>query len=343
MLHASAEEALRKGEPPTEPEIQPYIDWVKSLKGHTWLEQRVYYGVVLGVADEIAFGTADCINLSADERTITIGDLKTGAMHVDPVGNPQLALYALGAFKFFDLIGYDVSLIERVNMVIIQPRISEQPQVWEADVFDLQRMQVSLGDAAGTAVTYRGRTDDPLLPLVPGEDACRWCPAAATCPRLASVVEKFQHPAMPAAKASDFKAVVPASKALTDHYKAVPLLRIWCDAIEEALSSATARGEETGYKFVEGRLGNRRWADENAVANALKRSGLDRSEYLQPSKIVSPAQFDKVLKQHPDMKAVVEPLIERPQGKPTLVPESDPRPKWVEDRAAKVLDTFKAL
>lgn len=343
-LHGVAEDVLRNKavETPADAmEVQPYTSWVIGLGGHTWLEQRVYYGGALGVDDDIAYGTADCINLSADGSTLTVGDLKTGSMRVDPVGNPQLALYAIGAMRFLDMLGHDMTKLEKIILVIVQPCLSEQPQAWETDVFDIQRVASTLAVAAKLAVQYRGDSTNSTLPLTPDEDACRWCRAAASCPKLAAVVENFTPPPVVAAKAADFKAVVPKGKPLQEHYKAIPLLRIWCDAIEEEMRSATMRGEPTGHKFVEGRLGNRRWVNNDVALDVLSRSGLDHTEYLQPTKLKSPAQLDKVLKAHPEMHDVIDPLVERPQGKPTLVPESDPRPKWVEDRAGNVIETFK--
>lgn len=342
-LHAVAELALRNRPSPARPEdvdlVKPYTDWVRSLPGLTWLEQRVYYGKALDVPDDLAFGMADCINLSPDGRILTVGDLKTGGMRVEATDNPQLVLYAVGALDFLDMMGY--ARPEQVRLAICQPAINDEPLVWECDVFDLFNITDRLARSARIAVSQRGA---PLIAtLSPHEEACRWCPAAATCPALLMLTQKFAPPKMHVVKATDFKPVQLPGNQLREHYEAVGVLRLWCDAIESEMFSATTRGEKTGYKLVEGRLGNRRYTSPAAVEAALTLQGIPSDLYLTAPELISPAQLDKVIKSYPQVAPLIEPLIERLPGKPTLAPESDTRPAFVEDRAGKMVEKFKSL
>ena len=75
-----------------------------------------------------------------------------------------------------------------------------------------------------------------------------------------------------------------------------------------------------GWKLVEGRS-NRRYINEDAVAQTVTEAGFDPYEtsvmgITAMQKQLGKARFEELLSG----------LIEKPQGKPTLVPESDKRP-----------------
>ena len=89
---------------------------------------------------------------------------------------------------------------------------------------------------------------------------------------------------------------------------------------EYALQQAISGKAWTGWKLVEGRS-NRRYTNENAVIAAVVQAGYDPFEkkvlgITAMQKALGKARFDELL----------SPYIEKPQGKPTLVPESDKRP-----------------
>ena len=95
----------------------------------------------------------------------------------------------------------------------------------------------------------------------------------------------------------------------------------WATDIKEyALQQAISGKEWTGWKLVEGRS-NRRYTNEAAVAAAVIKSGFDPYEQkvlgvTAMQKLLGKARFEEVLAG----------LIEKPQGKPALVPISDKRP-----------------
>jgi hypothetical protein len=100
------------------------------------------------------------------------------------------------------------------------------------------------------------------------------------------------------------------------------LILAWFDAIETIVTDRLTGGNAfNGYKLVEGRS-NRAWRDEDATAKAL--IGVIDMDKLYISKLISPAQAEKELgKSRADL---LENLITKPVGAPTLVPESDKRP-----------------
>ena len=75
-----------------------------------------------------------------------------------------------------------------------------------------------------------------------------------------------------------------------------------------------------GFKLVEGRS-NRKYIEEDAEAKIVKSSGYDPYEHrvkgiTAMEKTLGKSKFSELLSE----------LVEKPIGKPTLVPESDKRP-----------------
>ena len=95
----------------------------------------------------------------------------------------------------------------------------------------------------------------------------------------------------------------------------------WASDIKEyALQQALSGKEWTGFKIVEGRS-NRRYSNEAAVIDAVEKAGFDPYEkkllgITAMQKLLGKSRFDELLTAY----------IEKPQGKPTLVPDSDKRP-----------------
>lgn len=94
-----------------------------------------------------------------------------------------------------------------------------------------------------------------------------------------------------------------------------------CETKEYALQQAISGKEWNGWKLVEGRS-NRKYSNEEAVIQAVKDAGFDPYEkkllgITAMQKRLGKSRFDELLTAY----------IEKPQGKPTLVPESDKHPE----------------
>lgn len=247
------------------------------------------------------FGTADCIVIA--DGVMNVVDYKHGkGVEVCAAENPQMMLYALGALEIFDGI-YD---IDEIYMTIYQPRKSNiSVSVIEKDEL-LEWAQNGLIYKAKLA--FEGQGDFHC-----GE-WCRFCKAKAECrERAATNMElaryEFQEPAL-----------------LNDDEIAEILGRIdeltaWASDIKEyALKQAINGKEWTGWKLVEGRS-NRKYINDNAVAKVVEDAGFDPYEHkvlgiTAMQKMLGKAKFNELLGD----------FIEKPQGKPTLVPECDKRP-----------------
>ena len=261
------------------------------------IEQRVDFS--RWVQD--GFGTADCILIA--DGVLNIVDYKHGkGVEVSAEGNTQLSLYSLGALEIFDGI-YD---IDTVRMTIFQPRKSNisVDQMDKADLYEWADTELT----QKAQLAYEGQGDFSC-----GE-WCRFCKAKAECRERAAVNlalarYDFEEPAL----LDDDE--------IADILGKVDALTAWAaDVKEYALQQAVSGKEWTGWKLVEGRS-NRKYTSEAAVAAAVESAGFDPYE----RKVLGVTAMQKMLGKT-RFEELLAPYIEKPQGKPTLMPESDKRP-----------------
>ncbi|ELO3239310.1 MULTISPECIES: DUF2800 domain-containing protein [Enterobacteriaceae] len=313
-----------------------YVDtvWALSQGNELLVEQRVDFSHIVGV--EESFGTADGVIIAGNE--LQIHDLKYGkGVRVDAEQNEQLQLYALGALEQFSML-YD---FETVRLFIHQPRLNHVSE-WALTVEELQAFGERAQEAAASAIVMFNIADCegvetlPLENFTPGEKQCRFCKAKAVCN-----AQKMQH--MQTA-ASDFEDLTkPVSEIITAASSRVPLLTIeelaeiysqadaiesWLKAVRDRVNSELNAGHPVpGFKLVTGKQGNRAWSDEEAARALLKDQFRYKTEEVFDLKLISPTKAEKLIKKaSPRRWTKVEALITRADGKPTVAPESDPRP-----------------
>jgi len=247
------------------------------------------------------FGTCDCV-IVADSRLYVI-DLKYGKTPVEAKGNSQMRLYALAAYDLFR----DLYEITDVSMSIFQPRLGscETDIITVSDLMDWA--EHTLRPAAEMA--FKGEGEKAV------GDWCRFCKIRAICRERAEAnMLLAQH---------DF-ALPPT---LTDEEIAVVLDKLdalveWAGELKEyALQSAINGTHFDGWKLVEGRA-NRRYTDEKAIADTVSAQGQDPYEH----KLLGITAMEKLLGKKRFTELLGD-FVERPQGKPTLVPVSDKRPE----------------
>jgi hypothetical protein len=261
------------------------------------IEQRVGFSRWV----ESGYGTADCIIIA--DGTLQIIDYKHGlGVLVSAEENPQMKCYALGALELFD----DIYDIDSVRMTIYQPR-RDNVSTYEISKDELYRWADEvLKPTADLAFAGDGN-------FLCGE-WCGFCKAKHDCRARADANMELAR--------YDFK----LPPLLTDEEVEEILARIddlvaWATDIKEyALQQAVSGKEWSGWKLVEGRS-NRRYTNEIAVAGAVTEAGFDPYErkvlgVTAMQKLLGKSRFNELLAAY----------IEKPQGKPTLVPESDKRP-----------------
>lgn len=247
------------------------------------------------------FGTGDCVIVS--KGRLHIIDFKYGqGVLVDAEENPQMKLYALGALREFG----EKYQIKRVKMTIFQPR-RENVTTWETTVCRLKRWaDKDLKPKAEKAYNGEGN-------YCPGE-WCLFCKAAVKCraraeEKLRLAQSEFKLP--PLLTDAEIEAVL----------EKLPDMKKWADEIQDyALTSALNGKEWKGFKLVEGRS-VRKYSDEDEVAKAAMSAGYND---IYKKSLISITDMERLMGKK-DFATILGDLIVKPQGKPTLVPDTDKR------------------
>jgi len=294
-----------------------YVDYITGIAydfpstPYVAVEKRVDYGPWA----EEGFGTCDCILIQGTEMHIC--DFKYGkGKAVSSFENPQLMLYALGAWNAFRMI-YP---IKSVKLHIIQPRI-DNTSSWEIALERLlQWGEETVKPQAQKA--YRGEGE-----CVQGEwcDNC-FCRLSATCRARAEA-----NLALMAEAESTSGTGAPAmrlppqlnNEEVGALLKQAQFLKSWVNKLEAYAQGEILAGREVrGWKLVEGRS-IRTIQDIDAAYDALCAAGYPEAALyrMQPLPL---GELEKLLdKAH---KKILDKYIVKPPGKPTLVPEDDKRP-----------------
>lgn len=261
------------------------------------IEQRVDFSRWV----EQGFGTSDAIIIS--DGTLHVVDYKHGlGVLVEADNNPQMMCYALGALELFDAI-YD---IDTVAMTVYQPR-RQNVSTFEMSKDDL--------------FCWADEVLKPTAELAFAGDGnflcgewCGFCKAKHECRARAEanlMLAQYDFKLPPLLEDTEIEVILSRADQLVS----------WVNDIKEyALQQAISGKEWTGFKLVEGRS-NRRYTDEAAVTQTVTGAGFDPYErkllgITAMQKLLGKSRFDELLSAY----------IEKPQGKPTLVPESDKRP-----------------
>ena len=247
------------------------------------------------------FGTGDCICIA--EGLLNIVDLKYGAgIEVSADHNPQMMLYALGALEIFD----DIYDIEEIRMTIYQPRKSN------ISIFEMSKD--ALLTWADTELTEKARLAYEGQGNFSCGEWCRFCKAKAECRERAIYNLRL-------AQYAFLNPALLQDEEIADILGRIDALTSWASDVKEyALQQAISGKEWTGWKLVEGRS-NRKYTSEADVAAAVESVGLDPYE----RKVLGVTAMQKLLGKT-RFEELLSPYIEKPQGKPTLVLESDKRP-----------------
>lgn len=215
--------------------------------------------------------------------------------------------------------------IKTVRLVISQPRLHAVSE-WSEPLESLLAFGEKVKAAAqGCEAATVAREEMPPEDwageyLNPSDDACRWCKAKATCPKLTAEVLALFDTVDPKAEVQN--------AVLGDAMSKVGMVEGWCKAIRARCESELLAGNAVpGWKLVKGRAGPRKWADADDAEALLKTMKLrvdemydlslispTSAEELATKKVLGPRQWKK-LQEH----------ITRSEGRPSVAPESDKR------------------
>lgn len=314
--------------------VERYVDWCLMVDGEMYIERKVDFSVLTPIPNQT--GTSDCIVIQP--RRLVVSDLKYGkGVQVYAENNPQGLLYAYGAFLEFDwLYGF-----EEIEIRICQPRL-EHFDSWIITREDLLAFGEYVKERAALAWSL-------YAPRVAGSKQCTFCRVKADCPAMAKMAhdvtrlmfaDEFE---LQADEITDLRQSIrdggfdidpPApgklnTSELASIVKFRKAVEAWFKTVEVELWRRACEGQTVpGYKLVEGRS-NRAWKSESAAERLLLDKGVDSTD-LYTVKMVSPTQAESLLKNKgykaKELPDILQKLVTKPPGKPSLVPLHDKRP-----------------
>lgn len=290
-----------------------YLEYIKgeamktNSKPFIVVEQKVDFSKYVPEG----FGTTDCILISGD--TLHVVDFKYGkGVKVDAEDNPQMKLYALGAFEQFGIF-YPIS---KIKMTIIQPRIDNisETEITLAELLDW-----------GTNIV-KPQAEKAFMGLgnyAQGEH-CRFCRAKGACEFRATenmkVIEEVK----------EITGVV-SNEQLGEILTKTDGVEQWIKDMRGYALELLLKGENVnGWKAVEGKS-NRKIVDIDKAFEILEANGYDQA-ILYEKKPITLTQLEKVVGKTKLIDAIGD-YIEKPKGAPTLVKETDKRPNFRQSAA----------
>lgn len=264
------------------------------------------------------FGTGDVVIIS--DGIVEVVDFKYGkGVPVSAEENTQMRLYGLGAVNLFNIL-YD---IKTIRMTIVQPRLDSV----STESLSVKELLI-WGDTTvkpKAKLAFKGEGE------FQAGDHCRFCRAKATCRARAEANLElarydFQDPALL------------SNDEIAEILFKADELKAWAADIQTyALEQAYKHGIKfDGWKLVEGRS-NRKYTDEEEVAKILIEKGYNEDDIYKKS-ILNITAMEKLLGKR-KFNAILNDLVVKPAGKPTLVPETDKRPEL--SSVAAAIEDFK--
>ena len=267
------------------------------------------------------FGTSDVIIIC--NQGIEVIDLKYGkGKAVYAESNTQLMTYGRGAMK----VAEKTCSFAKVSLTIVQPRLDNISR-WSLSTKELREWSEKVLKVKAL------ETENPDAKAVAG-DWCQYCKARAKCRALYDL-------GMEIAK-QDFE-VITDPRLLNDEellaaYESADFIAKWLGDVKATVLKEALSGKKwDGYKLVEGKS-NRQFISEEKVVEALEAQLYGPKDYLN-FKLKGLGDLEKLLGKK-DFFNVLDPLLVKPKGAPTLVSEDDKREEFGK---SLVNDAFEKL
>lgn len=291
-------------------EVMPYIDYVTDLYERLKKESAdtvMFVEVKVTVSRWIkeCWGTSDCVIISGS--AIYVIDLKFGkGVRVSAVNNPQARIYGLGAYDFFSDL-YDIT---DVHNIIVQPRLDAVSEE-EISVEELLAWaENELVPAAEKALEGSGD-------FKAGEH-CKFCKAAATCRYRAARFNRLHDLSLT-------ELHLLTDEEVSDALKMAEELTAWMKSLQEEVTRNIMNGQKMpGWKLVRGKS-NRKYGDVLAIRDKLINAGINEELIYKERELLNITDLTKVVGGKKKFDELLGSLIVKPEGKLTLVPESDKR------------------
>ena len=297
--------------------LQPYVDYVfeeyaaqvhEDGAAQLMTEERV------DLTEYIpgGFGTSDVVILR--QGRLHIIDLKYGkGVSVSAEDNPQLKLYALGTLARFDML-YD---IDDVVMTIYQPRLDNV----STDTIKAKDLYAWGEEVIKPGAQLALSEDAP----VHAGDWCQFCPARYDCKERARDAMELQ---------KYLGQMVLSPEEIAEILGKIDRLTKFAEDIKDSALTKALDGEEIpGWKVVEGRSIRKYVGSEEEIVRQCEGAGYDQA-LLYERKLLTITNMEKLMGKK-QFAEVLGAYVEKPEGKPTLAPESDKRPAITNNSAAE--------
>jgi len=255
-------------------------------------------------------GTADVV-LQTKTKLIVV-DWKFGSgIGVKAESNPQLRAYAAGYAKDW----VTLSRYKKVEYHIVQPFRDN----YDKETISSQALRMWLKEILIPKVIEAKSNNAEFNPSL---ETCRFCPGKPYCRHRFKNANEVAQKVFKVRKRMDMV----SDEELSDLLKQAPVFESYiADTRKHFYLKLTSGIPVKDFKLVEGRS-TRKWAkSEDQVVKVLGKY-LDFDE-MYKSKMVSPAQAEKMSRELRDSEEFKQ-LVEKPRGKPIMVPESDRRPAY---------------
>lgn len=252
------------------------------------------------------FGTGDMVIVA--DGILEVIDLKYGkGVPVSAIENTQMRLYALGAYDANEFL-YDV---KSVRMTIVQPRLDSV----STDEMALEEL-LDWGEEIKPIAQRAFRGEGECTPC----DYCNFCKARHTCRALADTCLTAFY------KDGGKLNQLLTDSEVSDILAMKDLITKWIKGVYDFAYEKALSGEKQwpGYKLVEG-TSRRTITDPEAAAKTLLDNGYKEEDIFKPRELEGITNLQKVLGKK-GVTEYLEAYIDKPEGKPTLVPDSDKRP-----------------
>lgn len=252
------------------------------------------------------FGTGDMVIVA--DGILEVIDLKYGkGVPVSAIENTQMRLYALGAYDVNEFL-YDV---KTVRMTIVQPRLDSV----STDELPLEEL-LDWGEDIKPIAQRAFHGEGDCTPC----DYCNFCKARHTCRALADTCLTAFY------KDGGKLNQLLTDQEVSDILAMKDLITKWIKGVYDFAYEKALSGEKQwpGYKLVEG-TSRRTITDPEAAAKTLLDNGYKEKDIFKPRELEGITNLQKVLGKK-GVTEYLEAYIDKPEGKPTLVPDSDKRP-----------------
>jgi hypothetical protein len=314
--------------------VEQYVDWCIYLPGDHFVETRVSISDLTPIDNQ--GGTAD--HAACEPGKLTITDLKMGqGIQVYAFENTQALLYAYGFFAKYD----STYNFQKILIRIAQPRLHHFDE-WEISRETLLEWADWLKERAYAAWCTDAERQ-------PSADGCLWCKIKSSCAAHAVFAMRlidgvFDDLTLPITE-PDMKKIAdeldvgmltvsptPIGQLTTAQMASLlpyrKMIESWFKELYEETERRALNGEKVpGYKVVAGRS-SREFMAENDVIEHLGLIGID-PENLYKRKLVGLGDVEEQLRKlgysRKGIPDLLNPIVRKPMGKPTMAPDTDPR------------------